>query len=148
MKNKPLPPTYFLICLALVFGSHFIFPITKIIHTPYNWLGWLLVVFGIILNLWTDSIFKKAKTTVKPNEKPSTLIISGPFLISRHPMYLGMTAMLFGVSVFLGSITSFIFSVVFVILMQKFFISFEEKQMEKYFGNKYLEYKMRVRCWL
>ncbi|MDD5173200.1 MAG: methyltransferase, partial [Patescibacteria group bacterium] len=70
------------------------------------------------MNIWTDNIFKKGKTTVKPHEKPSTLIVSGPFRLSRHPMYLGMAAILFGVSILLGSLTLFIFPIIFGILMQ------------------------------
>ena len=147
MKNKILPPTYFLIFLALIAGLHFIFPITKIIHSPYNWLGIVLIIFGSAVNLWADSIFKKEKTTVKPHEKPSVLIVSGPFRLSRHPMYLGMTAILFGIAILLGSLTSFILLVIFVILMQKLFIPTEEKNLEATFGQKYLDYKKKVRCW-
>ena len=148
MKNKILPPTYFLIFLGLIIGSHFIFPITKIIPSPYNWLGIVLIVFGGVINLWTDNIFKKEKTTVKPYEKPSVLIVSGPFRFGRHPMYLGMAAILFGVAVLLESLMSFIFPIIFVILMQILFIPTEEKNLEIAFGQRYLDYKKKVRRWI
>ncbi len=101
MKNKILPPTYFLMSLALIIGLHFIFPITRIIPLPYNWFGIFLIVFGGVINIWTDNIFKKEKTTVKPYEKPSILIVSGPFRFSRNPMYFGMAVILLGVTVLL-----------------------------------------------
>jgi len=148
MKNKILPPTYFLISLALIIGLHFIFPITKIISSPYNWLGILLIVFGGVINFWTDNIFKKEKTTVNPYEKPSILIVSGPFRFSRHPMYLGMVVILLGVAVLLGSLTTFIFPIIFIILMQILFIPTEEKNLEIAFGYKYLDYKKKVRRWI
>lgn len=148
MKNKILPPTYFLISLTLIIGLNFIFPITKIISSSYIWLGVILIFFGGVLNLWTNNVFKKVKTTVKPYEKPSTLIVSGPFRLSRHPMYLGMTAILFGMSILLGSLTPFIFPIIFVILMQTLFISTEEKNLEAVFRQKYLDYKKKVRCWI
>ena len=54
-----MPPTYFFILLVILIIIHFVFPIKKIIPTPYSYLGILLILFGIILNLWTDSLFKK-----------------------------------------------------------------------------------------
>ena len=148
MKNKILPPTYFLISLALIISLHFIFPIKKIIFPPYNWLGIFLIIFGGAINLWTDDIFKKEKTTVKPYNSPSALITYGPFRLSRHPMYLGMTAILFGISFLLGSLMPFISPIAFVILIQTLFIPIEEKNLEATFGQKYLDYKKKVRCWI
>jgi len=108
----------------------------------------MLIVFGGAINFLTDSIFKKEKTTVRPFEKPAVLIVSGPFHFSRHPMYLGMAAILFGVAVLLGSLTLFIFPIIFAILMQALFIPTEEKNLEITFGQKYLDYKKKVRCWI
>jgi len=144
MKNKILPPTYFLISFILIIVSHFIFPIIKIIHLPYNWIGVILIIFGSAINLWVDNIFKKKETTVNPYEKPNILITSGPFRLSRHPMYLGMTTILFGIAILLGSLISFIFPIIFAILMQKLFIPVEEKNLEILFGQKYLNYKKKI----
>jgi protein-S-isoprenylcysteine O-methyltransferase Ste14 len=145
--KKLLPPNYFLMLLCLSIVVHFLFPISKIIHPPYNWFGVLPIFFGVVINLWTDNLFKKEKTTVKPGEKPSSLVVSGPFRVSRHPMYLGMTAILLGVSTLLGSISSFVFPFVFVILMEKLFIPLEEEYMKKIFGQRYLNYKKKAWRW-
>ena len=63
-------------------------------------------------------------------------------------MYLGMLAILLGTAIFLGSITVLIPPVVFIIIIERLFIPVEEKNLEKKFGNKYLEYKKRVRRWI
>lgn len=143
-----MPPTYFIILLLLSIGLHFVFPIMKLISSPYNYLGILIIIFGIILNLWTDSLFKKEQTTVKPHEIPIFFISSGPFEISRHPMYLGMALILFGTTIFLGSLITFIFPIIFIMIIEKAFIPIEEKNLEKKFGNKYIDYKKRVRKWI
>ena len=148
MNKKIMPPTYFIVLLFLSIGLHFLFPVMRLISLPYNYLGILIIIFGIILNLWTDSLFKKRQTTVKPHEMPNFFISSGPFRISRHPMYLGMALILFGVAVFLGSLITFVFPMMFVIIMEKLFIPIEEKNLEKKFGNKYIAYKERVRKWI
>jgi len=148
MKHRFMPPTYFIIFLALSIVLHFIFPIKKVIFPPYTYVGFVFIAFGAILNIWSDSLFKKKKTNVKPFEKPKELLISGPFRISRHPMYLGMMAILLGVAIIHGTIITFVFPVVFVILMEILFIPFEEQNCEKIFREKYLEYKKRVRRWI
>ena len=148
MKSKIEPPTYFIILLVFSIGLHFIFPIKKIIYVPWTYFGVILIIFGIVLNIWADALFKKSKTTVKPHEKPTSFEISGPFRISRHPMYLGMAAVLLGVAILHGTLITFLFPIIFVILMEIKFIPIEEKNLEKAFGKKYLDYKKRVRRWI
>ncbi len=143
-----MPTAYFLIILILSIALHFIFPIKKIIYFPYNLSGIILIIFGIIINIWTDSLFKRRETTVKPHKAPKALIIKGPFLISRHPMYLGMLAVLLGIAILLGSLIAFIFPMLFIILMEIIFIQMEENNLEEIFGEKYREYKSKVRKWL
>jgi protein-S-isoprenylcysteine O-methyltransferase Ste14 len=134
--------------LLLSVGLHFALPVTRVIVSPYRYLGIVLIGFGVVVNLWTDSLFKKHKTTVKPYESPTHLEVSGPFRISRHPMYLGMVAILLGIAIALGSLVTFVFPIVFVILMETMFIPFEEKNLEEVFGRKYLDYKKNVRRWI
>ena len=111
-------------------------------------LGVIFIVLGLLINFWTDSLFKKEKTTVKPNKIPRKLITEGPFRISRHPMYLGFVVLLLGIALVLGNIFSFIGPIMMFITLEKKFIPLEEKLMEKHFGKKYQEYKNQVRRWL
>ena len=148
MKNKILPPAYFLVFLLLSIGLHFVFPVRKIIPAPYNYLGLILIIFGTILNIWADALFKKSKTTIKPHEIPTSFEMSGPFRISRHPIYLGMAAILLGLSIVLGSLITSVFPVLFVILMEIMFIPIEEMNLERVFGKRYLGYKKKIRRWI
>ena len=120
----------------------------QLIHGPYKYVGILLLGVGIWLNIWADGLFKRENTTVKPFEKSSTLILEGPFRFSRHPMYLGMVVALLGVAILLGSLVSFLGAIACFITMQIVFIPHEERALEETFGQKYLDYKNRVRCWL
>ncbi len=147
-RYKIMPTNYFIILLLLSIGFHFVLPIEKIIESPYIYFGVPFILFGIIMNIWTDRLFKKNKINVKPNKIPTSLIISGPFRISRHPMYLGMAFFLFGIAILLGSIITFIFPIIFIILMELTFIPLEEKNLELTFGKKYLDYKKKVRRWI
>jgi protein-S-isoprenylcysteine O-methyltransferase Ste14 len=148
MKSKFMPPTYFIVFLILIIALSFIIPIMRFDFSYFKYLGILLIVIGIILNVWADNLFKKRKTTVKPYEKSNKLIVECPFKVSRHPMYLGMFLILFGVFILLGNLISLILVVIFIILMELLFIKYEEKNMGKNFGKEYLRYKKKVRRWI
>ena len=146
--RKIMPTNYFIALLILLTILHFTFPVVKILHTPSSYLGWALILFGAVMNLWTDKLFKQHATTVKPHLKPSTLITSGPFSVSRHPMYLGMAAVLLGVAVIHGTISGFISPVIYVVIMDMLFISVEEKNLRDVFGARYADYVRKVRRWI
>lgn len=148
MKHKLLPPTYFYTFIVISIVLHFISPLRQVVFSPWFYLGFLPIIFGIFLNIWADKLFKQHKTTENPFKPPSSLVISGPFKISRHPMYLGMFFVLLGIAIILGSIISFTFPITFVILMEMMFIPFEEEQMEKNFKKEYTSYKKKVRRWV
>lgn len=146
--KKIMPPTYFFIFLMIAVLIHFVLPILQLINYPLNWSGLLFILAGGILNIWTDRLFKKNNTTVKPNETPTSLIKNGPFKFSRNPMYLGMEFLLIGVGLILGSVTSFVGAVLFPLTMELKFIRQEEKIMAEKFGDKFETYKKKVARWI
>jgi len=148
MEHRVLPTGYFFILLILIVGVHFTMPAARVIPPPYNWAGIILILFGLVMNVWADNLFKKKMTTVRPYQEPTSLVTHGPFRLSRHPMYLGMAAILSGTSVVSRSLISLVFPVIFVVLMQKIFIPSEESVLESIFGNKYIYYKKKVRRWI
>ena len=147
-KRKPLPPTYFIASLLLLVALHFIWPVKHLIPSPFRYLGVTLIVIGLWLNLWADSLFKKRQTTVKPFERATTLMVEGPFRFTRNPMYLGMSLILAGLAVVLGSLTTFAVPVAFFVAMEVAFIRHEQKALEEAFGQEFLDYRQRVRRWL
>lgn len=148
MKNKIVPDAYFFSLLILSISFHFLVPVSKIISYPYTLSGILFIICGFALTLSTNSALLKQRTSNKPREIPTAFLTSGPFKISRNPIYLGMAIILFGIEILLGSLSPMIFPVIFVIIINSLLIPGEEKILEKKFGEKYLEYKKRVRRWL
>lgn len=146
--KKILPPTNFFISLIISVALHFTLPLLQIIKYPFNLIGILLFIIGAGLNIWADQMMKKQNTTVKPDEKPTVLIETGVFKISRNPMYLGMALLLLGAGFILGSLTSFIGVILFVAAMEIMFIPNEEKILQEQFGEEYLAYKNKVRRWV
>ena len=146
--KKIYPPTHFYTYLFISVAFHFLLPVKQIISIPYNFLGFIPAIIGVILNIWTDNLFKKLNTTVKPDQKPSVLIDYGPFKISRNPMYLGMTLILIGAGFLMGSVTAFVGAIFFIAAMEVFFIPDEEKLMREVFDEKFENYRKSVRRWI
>lgn len=147
-QEQILPPTYFWGFFLLMIGLHFLFPLMKVIVSPYNYIGILLLIIGLLFNVWSSNFFNRVKTTVKPFEESSCLVTEDLFKYSRHPMYFGMLLALVGLFTLLGSITPLFVIPVFVWVFTKKFILIEEKALQEKFGEDYLKYKIKVRCWI
>src|SRR3989338_1768911 len=124
MKIKLMPPMIFYSFILLSVILNFFLPIKKIIVQPYNYLGIVLILVGLLIDVRAWMLFRKRKTTLNPYEGPLKLINSGLFKISRNPMYLGMDLILWGLSILLGSLIIFVFPIIFIILIEKLFIRF------------------------
>jgi protein-S-isoprenylcysteine O-methyltransferase Ste14 len=148
MRNKLLPPTYLNTFLVLAIGLHFILPIKRIIHSPYTYLGLIIILFGVALNLWSARLLKNKSATIDFYEAPAGLVIDGPFRISRNPLYLGGVILSLGIAVLLGSLITFVFPIGLLLILDQLYIPVEERRLEETFGKEYLEYKQKVRRWI
>ena len=127
---------------------HLLFPVKKIIPTPYHFLGILLLLVGPLIIAWASNLFKKVRTTPGAFERPSHLVTQGPYRFSRNPMYLGLAIALVGLSFLFGTIMPMMVIPVFVWIVSKYIINVEERALEEAFDQTYLEYKGRVRRWI
>ncbi|MFC1685455.1 methyltransferase family protein [Nanoarchaeota archaeon] len=148
MKQKIVPPNYFMVLIILNIILHFFFPISTVINQPYTYWGLLLIVIGIYPSFWRFFTFKKHRTTTEAHKIPRILITSGLFRLSRNPTYFGMFLVLLGEAVLLGSLVTFIAPIIFIIATDLFTVPVEEKNLEKRFGKKYKTYKKKVRRWI
>ena len=147
MKIIPPPIIAFIYILA-VLALDYVFPTSKIINSPYNFFGLVIALSGFSIMTWGWYLFRKTGTALRPTDKPTTLVVSGPYQFTRNPMYLGMVIILLGLASYVGTLPIFIAPLAFLITINKVFIPHEEKTLEKIFGKKYLNYKSRVRQWL
>jgi protein-S-isoprenylcysteine O-methyltransferase Ste14 len=136
------------ILLALPLLLHYLFPLLMIVRRPFSYLGIVLMVLGFALSTWAARTFREVGTGYRLHAESSALATSGPFRISRNPMYLAMLIWLAGLAVVLGSLMAFVFPVLLFFIANFFMIPLEERKMEQTFGARYVEYKRRVRRWI
>ena len=142
------PPIYFLAGLIVMILLNLLVPIGHWLQYPWRYFGIIIIVLGFSLSLGSGIFFRKLGTNPRPGTRASVLVTKGVFRYTRNPMYLGLTTMLIGVSILLGSFSPLIvIPVVFLILHTQFVLR-EEKWMEEWFGESYLEYKSKTPRWL
>jgi protein-S-isoprenylcysteine O-methyltransferase Ste14 len=141
------PANSFFALIIINILLHYFIPIKQIIFSPFTYIGIILFIIGWIPNIWLGIYFRKINTSIPTEQIPQRLVTSGLFRISRNPNYLGMIISLIGEAVFLGSLITFIIPIIFAVLIRMINIPLEEKNLEKAFGKKYLEYKKEVRRW-
>jgi protein-S-isoprenylcysteine O-methyltransferase Ste14 len=106
-----------------------------------------IVVFIVIIIIAYLLIRISHKILFKEPENKNDLITEGIFKHVRHPMYLGVL-LIYLACIFLSiSLISFGTWIVVFIIYDRL-AKYEEKQLEKLFNEKYLEYKKKVPKWI
>jgi protein-S-isoprenylcysteine O-methyltransferase Ste14 len=142
------PPIYFLAGLIVMILLNLFMPIGHWLYYPWRYLGITIIILGFSLSLGSGIYFRKLGTNPHPGARATVLVTSGPFRYTRNPMYLGLITMLIGVFILLGSFSPLIvIPIVFLILRGQFVLR-EEKWMQEWFGQSYLEYKNKTPRWL
>ena len=132
--------------LAMVL-LHLYFPVWEFGAPGARYGGVTLIVIGVAIVLWAGFLFNRAKTGIVPFSPATYLVLGGPYLYTRNPMYVGMALALLGAAVFLASLAPLFVLPLFVLIINNRFILAEEAMLEEAFGEAYREYKARVRRW-
>ena len=135
-----------LIVLPILF--HYLFPIFIIVPKPFTYLGIALMLLGFALATWAAKTFREVGTSYQLHGESSVLTTSGPFRISRNPMYLAMVIWIVGLAALLGSLIAFVFPILLFLVANFLIIPSEERNMEQMFGEQYAKYRLQVRRWL
>jgi protein-S-isoprenylcysteine O-methyltransferase Ste14 len=145
-RSRWMPPRFFLLYGIAGAALHYALGGPVLLRLP--WLGAAVSPAGLALMLWGARSFARAGTTIKPFERTSTLVASGPYRFTRNPIYLGMLAMLLGAAFALGTPAPWLATVGLALTLQLRFIRHEERALAASLGEPYERYRARVRRWL
>ncbi len=129
-------------------GLDFLLGITGFQSVFATTAAWLRIAIGFLLRVWATFHFYEQHMKVISLVPQKTLITTGPFRISRNPLYLGGNVFIFlGAALFLGSPFGICLTAINILVVD-LFIRREEKQLEREFGEEWTRYRNRVRRWL
>ena len=63
-------------------------------------------------------------------------------------MYLGMILILSGVALLAGSVTCWVAVLLFAVIVDRRFVTAEERMLEQKFAEDFRQYKQRIRRWI
>lgn len=145
---KVPPPAVFAgaLLLGLIVGRWL--PQVTLPRMESRLVGAVLVVAGFAFGGSARIIFLRRGTSVLPTRPSTAFVVSGPFRVSRNPMYVGFTAAYVGISLLCLSVWPLLLLPLVVLTIRKTAIDREESYLERRFGAEYANYKASVRRWI
>jgi protein-S-isoprenylcysteine O-methyltransferase Ste14 len=145
---KIIPPLVYLVGIVIGFLATIWMP-TKVVPNSVAWtVGGILIFCAAVLAGGAILKFKDVGTTVRPDRAANTLVIAGPYKITRNPMYLALALVYLGIAIAGQSVWALILLPVVLTVIQRRAIEPEEAFLERRFGANYIRYKENVRRWL
>lgn len=147
----PWPPILLVGVVAFALLLHWIVPTGSFIASvPESWrpVGAAVAIAGVFWDIWAMVTMAQARTNILPHRAAGHLISSGPFAISRNPIYLGNTVLLAGLALALDNLWFLISAMDFAVLVYVFAIKREEAHMALRFGEEWRAYAARVPRWV
>lgn len=146
----PWPPLILIAMVALGFVLNAYFPIGWV-YPPLSeflsFLGIMLVFLAIAFDVWAMKTLSLHKTTIMPHKGSSTLVSSGPFAISRNPIYLGNVVLVVGLALLFGIVWHFVLAFIGGFLTSMLAIRAEEAHLAHNFPREWSNYQKKVRRW-
>lgn len=110
--------------------------------------GVLLVAASLALLASAMISFRRARTSPIPIKPTTAIVETGPYRLTRNPMYVGLAVLYLGITLWVDSLWPLLFLPIALFTIQRFVIAREERYLEAKFGDQYRGYKARVRRWL
>ena len=112
-------------------------------------IGWIFFLLFSLTGIYSGYTMSwSGRGTPLPLDCPNKLVIEGPYKFVRNPMAVAGIGQAISVGVILGSYIVVIYSISGAILWHIMVRPLEEKDLEQRFGNSYLEYKTKIKCWV
>jgi protein-S-isoprenylcysteine O-methyltransferase Ste14 len=142
------PPLIFLAGLAVGFGLDALLPGVDLPALVQWGLGVLLVLAGLGLLLWFNTLFSRTGTAVEPWKPTTAIVTTGPYRMTRNPAYLGMALTYIGIAAMSSAVWVLLPLPMVLAVIDRGVIAREERYLERKFGEEYLGYKRSVRRWI
>ena len=142
------PPFVYLGSIALGLVLHLLWPARLVPPSVGAPAGAIATVLAIALFVSAVRTLRAAGTPIPGNRPTTTLVSSGPYGLSRNPIYLAFSLGQLGVSLWVNSLALLMTLIPAVALMWLVVIPREERYLEARFRSEYAPYKASVRRWL
>ena len=142
------PPLLYAGTLVAGLILHLLVPIGRLPAIPARVSGVTVLAAAFGLAKWGRDTMNRAGTNINPYQPATTIVMDGPFLFSRNPLYVSLTGLYVGFALVVDAVWPFVLLVPLLAVVEWGVIRREERYLDAKFGETYLAYKARVRRWL
>src|SRR5215211_50941 len=142
------PPLIYVVLFGLGLLLHQIVPLAFLPVVPARVAALFFLGGGVLLAGWSNLLFWRAHTSLVPIKPTTALVGSGPYRLTRNPMYLGLLCVYIAVALWLSLLWALILVPLVILAVQRLAIAKEERYLEQKFGDTYRQYRARVRRWI
>jgi protein-S-isoprenylcysteine O-methyltransferase Ste14 len=143
------PPVWALSYTLIAVGASYLVGWPRAPGLPLVWPGIVLIVLGIGLSVSAAMLFRREGTEINPTSIANRkLVTSGPFRLTRNPMYLGLVLVGLGIAFWVGAWPTFLAPIAIFATANWVHIPFEEEKMRRQFGASFDAYAGKIRRWI
>lgn len=150
-SHFPWPPVIAVAAILIGVGLN----VVNALPWPPSPIGDMLFAAGCIFIAAMAALYyssamalRRAKTTILPTKASDHLVTSGPYAITRNPIYLANVLLILGLAMVTGNAWLLPMAFVAAFATSKLAIAGEERHLDQRFGKRYRDYAKRVRRWL
>ena len=132
----------------VAFAVAWTWPGTVVIASEWWLVGTACIVVAALTIHATMRALRRVATSTNPLDKPTELLTTGPFKLSRNPLYLANILAVLCCAIASGSWLALLCPVVCFAVLNWLIIPIEEHTIHHVFGERYEWYCRRVRRWL
>jgi len=142
------PPALYAGTLFIGLLLSFVFPISFLPRSLALILGVLVMICAGSILISAFRVMNRASTAVNPSQPTTAIVSDGVFRLSRNPIYVSLTLLYIGITLLFNALWALLLLLPLLGIVQIGVIQREEIYLERKFGDEYLRYKARVRCWV
>ncbi|QUJ78386.1 isoprenylcysteine carboxylmethyltransferase family protein [Sulfitobacter albidus] len=149
MKGFPdLPPLWWAASIALIYAAKWALPELHVDWAPLSLLSTFLLGAALGLVVWSAWWFWRKRTPIEPHHTPKTLIVEGPYKLSRNPIYLALVMLTVSSALGNGSLIGLLAAVALWRVLDVRFAAREEALLIATFGDEARAYLGQTRRWI
>lgn len=149
MKGFPdMPPIWWLGSIALIYLGKWMLPAAHVSVGFLTGVSWLVLIAGLAMIGWSAYWFSRKKTPIEPHHTPKTLIVEGPYRLTRNPIYLALVMLTVASALGHGSIIGLAVAGGLWWVLDRRFAAPEEALLRATFGAEAEEYLSKTKRWV
>lgn len=149
MKGFPnLPPVWWASSIAGIHLGRWLLPGLHFETVILEAVSVALLIGALAIIAWSGLWFWKKRTPIEPHHTPKSLIVEGPYRLSRNPIYLALVMLTLASAFGNGSLIGVVLAAILWRILDQRFAAVEEALLVETFGDAARAYLARSRRWL